>query len=280
MVCSTAASRWILRPFALTAPRRLFPNRAPSCSVVRLVRWARTAGSMRSGKPRRPSAAASGVWGQVRVPGSSGRVGDGSGPGSEFGIGGFRVSQPHSKIIRRATNAVGAGFRVTGFVGAGMWFRGWLPGLISPGRVDRRGPEERWGRVDEYVESAVPAFVLDGAPVSDAAAEPSGRRFRGKNKGKWWQKPADAELAVLNSPWIPPTRAAARRWRACTRPCGRSSALQRDARAAVDAYWDGHRRRAKDAKKWRAELGLTREGMGCRAWSAPAGWGTTWRRRW
>ncbi|MGW7670310.1 hypothetical protein ACWGJX_24715 [Streptomyces sp. NPDC054775] len=35
-------------------------------------------------------------------------------------------------------------------------------------------------------------------------------------------------------------------------------ALQRD---AVDAYWAGDARRARDAKAWRAGLGLSREGM-------------------
>jgi hypothetical protein len=44
-------------------------------------------------------------------------------------------------------------------------------------------------------------------------------------------------------------------------------ALQRDARAAVDAYWEGTARRELDAKAWRRELGLTREGMEHRAYA-------------
>ncbi|MGI5144692.1 MULTISPECIES: zinc ribbon domain-containing protein [unclassified Streptomyces] len=43
-------------------------------------------------------------------------------------------------------------------------------------------------------------------------------------------------------------------------------ALQRNARDAVDAYWAGDVRRAADAKAWRLELGLSREGMERRAY--------------
>jgi hypothetical protein len=43
-------------------------------------------------------------------------------------------------------------------------------------------------------------------------------------------------------------------------------ALQRDARAAVDAYWAGTVRRETDAQAWRRELGLTREGLERRAY--------------
>jgi hypothetical protein len=43
-------------------------------------------------------------------------------------------------------------------------------------------------------------------------------------------------------------------------------ALQRDARAAVDAYWAGAVRRERDAKAWRQALGLSREGMERRAY--------------
>ncbi|MDT0468419.1 zinc ribbon domain-containing protein [Streptomyces gibsoniae] len=42
--------------------------------------------------------------------------------------------------------------------------------------------------------------------------------------------------------------------------------LQRDARDAVDAYWAGDVRRDTDAKAWRLELGLSREGMERRAY--------------
>jgi hypothetical protein len=51
-------------------------------------------------------------------------------------------------------------------------------------------------------------------------------------------------------------------------------ALQRDARDAVDTYWAGAVRREADAKAWRRELGLTREGMERRAYRhlERAGW--------
>ncbi|KAK1181889.1 transposase [Streptomyces sp. NBS 14/10] len=44
-------------------------------------------------------------------------------------------------------------------------------------------------------------------------------------------------------------------------------ALQRDARAVVDAYWAGDVRRERDAKAWRAELGLSRTGLEHRAYA-------------
>ncbi|MER6980028.1 transposase [Streptomyces carpinensis] len=43
-------------------------------------------------------------------------------------------------------------------------------------------------------------------------------------------------------------------------------ALQRDARDAIDAYWAGDVRRQTNAKAWRLELGLSREGMERRAY--------------
>lgn len=43
--------------------------------------------------------------------------------------------------------------------------------------------------------------------------------------------------------------------------------LQRDARAVVDAYWAGDRRRETDARAWRAELGLSRTGLERRAYT-------------
>ncbi|MEU5023097.1 transposase [Streptomyces milbemycinicus] len=44
-------------------------------------------------------------------------------------------------------------------------------------------------------------------------------------------------------------------------------AVQRDARAVVDAYWAGDVRRESDAKAWRAELGLSRTGLERRAYA-------------
>ncbi|WP_246143986.1 hypothetical protein [Actinacidiphila oryziradicis] len=44
-------------------------------------------------------------------------------------------------------------------------------------------------------------------------------------------------------------------------------ALQRDARAVVDAYWAGEVRRESDPKAWRAELGLSRTGLEHRAYA-------------
>jgi hypothetical protein len=100
--------------------------------------------------------------------------------------------------------------------------------------------------------------LLDPVPASDASA----RRFRGKNKGKRWTRGDDTELAVIRLP-LDASRLDGRRrveqlyatmWSV-------KRALQRDARAAVDAYGAGDVRREENAKAWRVELGLSRQGM-------------------
>ncbi|MGW9030277.1 transposase [Streptomyces sp. NPDC055722] len=101
--------------------------------------------------------------------------------------------------------------------------------------------------------------LLDAAPSCDAAPV---RRFRGKNKGERWTRGEDTEPAIIrlsldvhrledlhrveNLYWA--------MWSV-------KRALQRDARAAVDAYWAGDVRRETDAKEWRQALGLSRQGM-------------------
>ncbi|MGV9563706.1 zinc ribbon domain-containing protein, partial [Streptomyces sp. NPDC003480] len=105
--------------------------------------------------------------------------------------------------------------------------------------------------------------VRDAAPTSEVAA----RRYRGKNKKKRWTRDADTELSVIRLPLDvhdPATR---------HRTAGLFSAmwsvkraLQRDACNVVDAYWAGDIRRETDAKAWRLELGLSREGMERRAY--------------
>ncbi|MFF2996004.1 zinc ribbon domain-containing protein [Streptomyces sp. NPDC057950] len=102
-------------------------------------------------------------------------------------------------------------------------------------------------------------MLLGAAPTSDGAFP---RKVRGKNKGTRWTRGEDTELAVVRLPLD------------VSRPEGRhrvvqlfsamwsvKRALQRDARDAVDAYWAGDVRREADARAWRAELGLSREGM-------------------
>ncbi|WP_202919658.1 zinc ribbon domain-containing protein [Streptomyces adustus] len=77
----------------------------------------------------------------------------------------------------------------------------------------------------------------------------------------------DTELAVIRLPLDvhdPDTRHRTEQMYAAMWSVKR--ALQRDARAAVDAYWAGDVRRETDAKAWRLELGLSREGMERRAY--------------
>ncbi|MFF3515124.1 hypothetical protein [Streptomyces sp. NPDC002573] len=106
-------------------------------------------------------------------------------------------------------------------------------------------------------------------PASDAAPAPApapARRYRGKNKGKRWSRGTDTELAVIRLPLDvhdPGTRHRTEGLFSAMWSVKR--ALQRDARNAVDAYWAGDVRREPDARAWRLELGLSREGMERRA---------------
>ncbi|MDT0469707.1 transposase [Streptomyces gibsoniae] len=109
------------------------------------------------------------------------------------------------------------------------------------------------------------AEVREPVPASDNA--PAGRRFRGKNKKKRWTRDADTELAVIRLPLDvhdPATRHRTENLFSAMWSVKR--ALQRDARDAVDAYWAGDVRREVDAKTWRLQLGLSREGMERRAY--------------
>lgn len=103
----------------------------------------------------------------------------------------------------------------------------------------------------------------DGVPAELAAPldEVEGRRrFRGKNKQPAWRREAGAPVAVIRLPLVVDDPHARRRvqqlfwsmWQL-------KRAVQHDARARVDAYWAGAHRRRRDAKGWRAELGLSRE---------------------
>ncbi|MFF3877884.1 zinc ribbon domain-containing protein [Streptomyces sp. NPDC001978] len=108
------------------------------------------------------------------------------------------------------------------------------------------------------------AELLETVPASDDAPV---RRFRGKNKGTRWTRGKDAELAVIRLPLDVHDAAARRRVEQLySAMWSIKRALQRDARAAVDAFWAGDVRREVDAKAWRLELGLSREGMERRAY--------------
>ncbi|MGW2940107.1 hypothetical protein ACWDA7_52775, partial [Streptomyces sp. NPDC001156] len=101
--------------------------------------------------------------------------------------------------------------------------------------------------------------LLDAAPASDATP---GRRLRGKNKGERWKRGEDTELAVIRLPLdVHRLEDLQRVENLYWAMWSLKRALQRDARAAVDAYWAGDMRRETDAKAWRQVLGLSREGM-------------------
>jgi hypothetical protein len=109
-------------------------------------------------------------------------------------------------------------------------------------------------------ELSAPVPASDGAP-------PAGRRFRGKNKNRRWTRDTDTELAVIRLPLDVHDPAIGHRTENLfSAMWSVKRALQRDARAAVDAYWAGDVRRETDAKAWRLELGLSREGMERRAY--------------
>ncbi|MDX3258129.1 hypothetical protein PV336_02610 [Streptomyces sp. MI02-2A] len=100
------------------------------------------------------------------------------------------------------------------------------------------------------------ASLLDAAPAPDAV---SARRFRGKNKGQRWKRGEGTELAVIRLPLdVHRLEDLPRVENLYSAMWSVKRALQRD---AVDAYWAGDARRARDAKAWRAGLGLSREGM-------------------
>ncbi|MFD0502643.1 transposase [Streptomyces chiangmaiensis] len=101
--------------------------------------------------------------------------------------------------------------------------------------------------------------LLDAAPASDVVP---GRRFRGKNKGDRWKRGEDTEPVVIRLPLdVHRLEDLQRVENLYSAMWAVKRALQRDARAAVDAYWAGDVRRETDAKAWRQALGLSREGM-------------------
>jgi hypothetical protein len=111
---------------------------------------------------------------------------------------------------------------------------------------------------------------LDPTAASDVPPEPvsaaPGRRFRGKNRNGRWKREEGTELAVIRLPLDVHPDDEQRLERLFSGMWDVKRALQRDARDAVDAYWAGEVRRELDAKGWRRELGLTREGMERRAY--------------
>jgi hypothetical protein len=104
------------------------------------------------------------------------------------------------------------------------------------------------------------------APPGPAGAEAPGRKFRGKNKNGRWKRGEGTEPAVIRLPPDVHPNDEARLERLYSAMWDVKRALQRDARDAVDAYRAGTVRREADAKAWRRELGLTREGMERRAY--------------
>ncbi|WP_416985782.1 hypothetical protein [Streptomyces sp. T028] len=89
------------------------------------------------------------------------------------------------------------------------------------------------------------------------------RKFRGKNKAPKWKKPNDGQVSVIVLPLAVTDPADLHRldglfgamW-------SLKRAVQRDARAKVDAYWSAfHERNEQGAKAVRQRLGLSREAL-------------------
>ncbi|KND26432.1 zinc ribbon domain-containing protein [Streptomyces acidiscabies] len=89
------------------------------------------------------------------------------------------------------------------------------------------------------------------------------RKFRGKNKAPKWTKPDDGTVSVMVLPLAVTDPADLAR---VEKPFGAMGsmkrAVQRDARARVDAYWSAfHERNEQGAKAVRQRLGLSREAL-------------------
>jgi hypothetical protein len=129
-----------------------------------------------------------------------------------------------------------------------------VPGFV--GGVVQGGGMGSLGEATGAVEVGAGTDALAGGVV------PGGRRFRGKNKQAGWRREAGATVSVVRLPLVVDAPADRRRLeRLFSAMWSVKRALQRDARARVDAYWAGSRRREVDANRWRAGLGLSREGL-------------------
>lgn len=92
---------------------------------------------------------------------------------------------------------------------------------------------------------------------------PKPRKFRGKNKQKAWKKPDDGQLSVLVLPIAVTDPADLHRVENLYDAMGKlKRAIQRDARAKVNAYWAAKHERDHDGgKAVRERLGLTLNGL-------------------
>ncbi|MBT2398487.1 transposase [Streptomyces sp. ISL-100] len=89
------------------------------------------------------------------------------------------------------------------------------------------------------------------------------RRFRGKSKAPKWTKPDDGMVSVMVLPLVVTDLADLTRVEKLFNAMGTmKQAVQRDARAKVDAYWAAyHERNEQGAKAVRQRLGLSREAL-------------------
>ncbi|MCX5378858.1 transposase [Streptomyces sp. NBC_00091] len=89
------------------------------------------------------------------------------------------------------------------------------------------------------------------------------RKFRGKNKAPKWKKPDDGQVSVMVLPLAVTDPAdLARIEKLFSAMSSIKRAVQRDARAKVDAYWAAKHERDRDgAKAVRQRLGLSREAL-------------------
>ncbi|MBT2508078.1 transposase [Streptomyces sp. ISL-98] len=94
------------------------------------------------------------------------------------------------------------------------------------------------------------------------------RKFRGKNKAPKWKKPGDGQVSVMVLPLaVTDPAELSRLEKLFGSMWSIKRAVQRDARAKVDAYWAAkHERDERGAKTVRQRLGLSREALERRAY--------------
>ncbi|GAA2125794.1 zinc ribbon domain-containing protein [Actinomadura napierensis] len=115
-----------------------------------------------------------------------------------------------------------------------------------------------------YTAGGAPTAMRNIAEAADETTVTAGaRRFRGKNKGPAWKRPADGPVTVVRLRLTPDPAARHRLEGLFGAAWKLKKALKHDARSRALAYEAAHRRRRNPgrAKLWRTRLGLSRDAL-------------------